>query len=76
MRNPPGPPNNAKLDIGDNLALNNQHRYDIVISPTGKAKENMKKIALITLALLTACGEKENDTGTSADTGETPSTDN
>jgi len=36
----------------------------------------MKKIALITLALLAACGDKENDTSSSDDTGETPSTDN
>jgi hypothetical protein len=34
----------------------------------------MKTIALITLALLAACGDKENDTGTSDDTGETPTT--
>jgi len=34
----------------------------------------MKTIALITL--VAACGDKENDTSSSDDTGETPSTDN
>lgn len=36
----------------------------------------MKTIALIALALLTACGDKENDTGTADDTGVMPSTEN